>query len=57
MHVHAYAPNMLLLLRPRRERPRGGRAADQRDEFAPFHSITSSARLSSARAVVSVMLK
>ena len=24
------------LLRPRRERPRGGRAAEQRDELAPF---------------------
>jgi hypothetical protein len=32
------------LLRPRRERPRGCRAAEQRDEFAAFHSITSSAR-------------
>src|SRR6516165_5818546 len=31
------------LLRPRRERPRG-RAADERDELAPRHSITSSAR-------------
>src|SRR5205823_1908924 len=31
------------LLRPRRERPRC-RAADERDELAPFHSITSSAR-------------
>src|SRR5262249_52934479 len=36
------------LLRARRERPRGGRAADQRDEFTAFdHSITSSARASS----------
>ena len=33
------------LLRPRRKRPRR-RAAEQRDEFAPFHSITSSARAS-----------
>src|SRR5262249_25416888 len=33
------------LLRPRRERPRC-RAADQRDELAAFHSITSSARAS-----------
>src|SRR5262249_45976081 len=33
------------LLRARRERPRG-RAAEQRDEIAPFHSITSSARAS-----------
>src|SRR6516165_6864608 len=35
------------LLRARRERPRGGRAAEQRDELAPFHSITSSASASS----------
>src|SRR5262249_34674082 len=34
------------LLRPRRERPRC-RAAEQRDELAPFHSITSSASASS----------
>src|SRR5262249_39791276 len=34
------------LLCARRERPRG-RAAEQRDEFAPFHSITSSASASS----------
>src|SRR5262245_1897041 len=32
------------LLRPCRERPRGCRAAEQRDELATFHSITSSAR-------------
>jgi hypothetical protein len=31
------------LLRARRERPRGRRAAEQRDEFAAVHSITSSA--------------
>jgi hypothetical protein len=35
------------LLRARRERPRCGCAAEQRDEVAPFHSITSSARASS----------
>src|SRR5215831_10396587 len=35
------------LLRPRRERPRSGRAAEQRDELAAPHSITSSARASS----------
>src|SRR5262249_26271958 len=39
--------NPLALLRPRRERPRCRRAAEQRDEGAPFHlrghSITSSA--------------
>src|SRR5258708_39326274 len=34
------------LLRARRERPRRC-AAEQRDELAPFHSITSSARASS----------
>src|SRR5262245_6532740 len=34
------------LLRARRERPHR-RAADERDEFAPLHSITSSARASS----------
>src|ERR1044071_7326311 len=32
------------LLRARRERPRYRRAAEQRDELAPLHSITSSAR-------------
>src|SRR6516225_5066240 len=32
------------LLRTRRERPRGRRAADERDELAPLHSISSSAR-------------
>jgi uncharacterized caspase-like protein len=35
------------LLRARRERPRRHRAAEQRDEVPPFHSITSSARASS----------
>src|SRR5262249_17799721 len=34
------------LLRARRQRPRGC-AAEQRDELAPLHSITSSARASS----------
>jgi hypothetical protein len=34
------------LLRPRRERPRHRCAADERDELAAFHSITSSARAS-----------
>src|SRR5262245_4582263 len=41
------APHPLALLHPRRERPRGCRAAEQRDELAPpdlrVHSITSSA--------------
>src|SRR5262249_3688113 len=35
-----------LLLRSRRERPRRGRAAEQRDELAALHSITSSAATS-----------
>src|SRR5262249_43236636 len=35
------------LLRACRERPRGSRAAEQRDELAAFRSITSSARASS----------
>jgi hypothetical protein len=34
------------LLRTRRQRPRGDSAADERDELATFHSITSSARAS-----------
>src|SRR6516162_521119 len=34
------------LLRTRRKRPRRCRAAEQRDELATFHSITSSARAS-----------
>src|SRR4029450_2848954 len=36
------------LLRARRQRPRGRRAAEQRDERAALHSITSSARADSA---------
>ena len=32
------------LLRARRQRPRDGCAAEQRNELAPVHSITSSAR-------------
>ena len=43
---HANAPHPLALLRARRERP-SRRAADERDELAPVHSITSSARASS----------
>src|SRR5262249_18993763 len=47
----ADARNPSLLLSDRRERPRRCRAADQRDELAPFHrcnhSITSSASASS----------
>src|SRR5262249_49208908 len=41
------APHSLALLRARRERPRGRRAAEQRDKIAALHSITSSARASS----------
>src|SRR5262249_39592378 len=36
------------LLRARRERPRRRRAADEHDELASFHSITSSARSGNA---------
>src|SRR5258706_3589182 len=40
-----HAPHVYLrLLRPRDERPRCRRAAEQGDELAPIHSITSSAR-------------
>src|SRR5262249_31003884 len=42
----ADAPHSLGLLRARCERPRGHRAAEQRYELAPLHSITSSARAS-----------
>src|SRR5262249_18004164 len=45
-HEHADAPHALALLRARRERPSRRRAAEQRDERAPLHSITSSARAS-----------
>jgi hypothetical protein len=40
------------LLRPRRERPGRRRAAEQRDELAALHSITSSARPSSGSGTV-----
>ena len=42
----AEAINASGLLSARRERPRCSRAAEQRDELAPLHSITSSARAS-----------
>src|SRR5262249_33717005 len=42
IHEHTDAPHALGLLRPRRERP-CGRAAEQRDERAAIHSMTSSA--------------
>ena len=47
VHQHANATHSLGLLRARRERPSGCRAADERDELAPPHSITSSARATS----------
>src|SRR5258708_17370335 len=40
---HADAPYAHALLRARRERPRGRHAADERDEIALVHSMTSSA--------------
>src|SRR5262249_36744541 len=44
-HEQADPPHAVALLRARRERPRGDRAAEERDEVAPpNHSITSSAR-------------
>src|SRR5262249_48369584 len=46
-HEHGDPPHSLALLRARCKRPRGSRTAEQRDELAPSHSITSSARASS----------
>jgi hypothetical protein len=40
-HEHADWPHPLRLLRARRERPHRRRAAEERDEFASFHRITS----------------
>src|SRR5262249_15674499 len=45
-HHGGKQPHTLALLRPCGERPGGRRAAEQRDELAAFHSITSSARAS-----------
>src|SRR5262249_61333734 len=45
---HANSPQPLNLLCARRNRVRGGRAAEQRYELAPVHSITSSAIASTA---------
>src|SRR5262249_33462850 len=45
------ASELTWLLRPRRQRPRRRRATEQRDELAPPHSITSSAR---ARSVAGI---
>jgi hypothetical protein len=50
--VHEDADVPLRLLRARRERPGSRRAAEQRDELAPFHSITSSAATSSLSGTV-----
>jgi hypothetical protein len=36
VHEDTNAPHSVRLLRPHRERPRGCRAAEQRDEIAPF---------------------
>src|SRR5260221_9066775 len=38
-HEHANAPHAIRLLCPRRERPRGCRAAEQRDELASLQLI------------------
>src|SRR5262245_31170865 len=46
-HNHADSSYPLALLRASRERPRQRRAAEEGDELAPLHSITSSARASS----------
>src|SRR5215470_221482 len=45
-------PHTLALLRPRRERPRRRRAAEQPDEVAAFHSITRSASASNLSGMV-----
>ena len=49
---HADASHALALLRACRERPSRRRAAEQRDELAALHSITSSARSSSEVGIV-----
>src|SRR5262249_6920596 len=46
------ARGLARLLRARRQRPRGCRPADERDELAPLHSITSSARPRSGNGIV-----
>src|SRR5262249_27631250 len=48
----ADARDLPRLLRPRRERPRRSCAAEQRDEIAPLHSITSSAMASTPGGIV-----
>ena len=51
-HEHPNAPHPLALLRPRRERPPCSCAAEQRDELAAPHSITSSAWASNVGEIV-----
>src|SRR6516165_2927308 len=46
-HHGGKQPHAVALLRPHSERPRDRRAAEERDERAALHSITSSARASS----------
>src|SRR5262249_8918591 len=46
-HQDCDAPHATWLLRARRERPGHRRSAEERDEVAPLHSITSSPRPSS----------
>jgi hypothetical protein len=47
VHKYTNPPHSAGWLCPSRKRPRSRRAAEQRDELAAFHSITSSARASS----------
>src|SRR6516164_5135945 len=52
-HQYADPAHLLGLLRACRERPRCRRAAEQRDELAALHSITSSARVSRLSEILS----
>src|SRR5262249_25360201 len=51
-YEYADTPHALGLLRTRRERPRRCRTAEKREELAPPHSITSSARCRNASGMV-----
>src|SRR5262249_20840155 len=51
-HQHAHSSRLRRLLRARRERPRSSRTAEQSDELAALHSITSSAATSSLSGTV-----
>src|SRR5262249_11176753 len=51
-YQHTDAPNTIRLLRVRRERPRRRCAAEERNELAALHSITSSARTRKDSAIV-----